>query len=180
MNPIELIKKSLRLNEEHLKLLVEDVPDSQMSIIPSKGIENHPAWTIGHLYDASEMSCEILGDKNTTPEAWIKVFRRTGPGDPRTPQADETLYPTKEALLKKYLESHKRQIDLLNDRSEEFLQEKMNWSFDTVFPTKLEVIHFMAAWHETNHISQLTVWRRAMDLPGCLKPLKLKFKAGLL
>jgi|GEM_PF-233078 len=174
MEVINLIEKSLHFNEEHLKLLVEDVSEEQMSICPAKGIENHPAWTIGHLCDASEMSCELLGDSNQMPEAWIEVFRRTGPGDSTIPPTDRKLYPSKEALLNKLIESHQRQIVLLKNAKPDLLQEKVDWSYSSMFSTKIELLHFMATWHEANHIAQITVWRRAMGLPPSLASLKGK------
>jgi hypothetical protein len=176
MEVIELIEKSLKFNEEHLKVLVDDIPDKQFATCPGKGIDNHPAWTIGHLFDASEMSCELLGDKNTMPKKWIKLFRRTGPGDPKIPSTNWKDYPGKEELLNRFCESHARQIKLLKNCSPDVLKEKISWSFDASFPTKIELLHFMATWHETGHISQITVWRRAMGLPSSLKPLKHKLK----
>ena len=172
MEIIQLIEKSLHFNEAHLKLLLEDIPDEQLATCPAKGIENHPAWTLGHLIDASEMSCKLLGDKNTIPTNWINLFRRTGPGDTTIPPSDWTLYPPKEELLTTFIDSHARQISLLKNCNNDLLQEKIDWSFKNSFPTKLELIYFMATWHETGHIAQITVWRRAMGLPPCLKVLK--------
>ena len=116
-----------------------------MSICPSKGIENHPAWAIGHFYDASEMSCEIMGDMNMVPIAWIDLFRRVRPGDSTISQTNPELYPTKKEILQKYCESHKRQINLLDSCSNTLLQQQINWSFESYFPPKIDIIHFMAS-----------------------------------
>ena len=171
-----IIEKTLRFNEEHIKVIVSDVSHEQMAICPAKGLENHPAWTIGHLFDASEMCCETLGGRNNLPDSWKDLFRRTGPGDPTLPSTDSKRYPEKTTLLEKYIGSHDRLLQLLHKTNETKLNEKVEWSFSTTFPTVIEVVHFMAAWHETHHISQLEAWRRGMNLKTCLRPLANKLK----
>ena len=172
-----IIEKSLRFNEGHLKLIVADLSHEQLTTCPAMGLENHPAWTIGHLFDASEMCCEMLGGKNNLSEEWQQLFRRTGPGDTTIPSSDASLYPDKNTLQENYIKSHDTLLQLLKQCDEEKLNQPIQWSFAASFPTVIEVIHFTAAWHETHHIAQLEAWRRGMGLKTCLRPLADGLKA---
>ena len=80
-------------NLEYAKKLVEDLNEEQMTTIPSTGLENHPAFTIGHLVSGSEMIAEELGAKFEMPDNWADLFLRKGPGDPRKPDHDKNKYP---------------------------------------------------------------------------------------
>ena len=76
-----------------------------MTVIPSNGLENHPAFTLGHLVSGSALLVEDLGEEFNMPDKWTELFLRKGPGDPRKPDPDKSKYPTKELLLAE-LEKH--------------------------------------------------------------------------
>jgi hypothetical protein len=56
-----------------------------MTIIPSNGLVNHPAFTLGHLISGSALLAEDLGAVFEMPDHWADLFLRKGPGDPRKP-----------------------------------------------------------------------------------------------
>lgn len=155
----------------YAKKLVEDVNDDQMTIMPSIGLENHPAWTIGHLVSGSALIAEDLGAKFEMPDNWADLFLRNGPGDPRKPDPDKSKYPSKELLLNELEHQHKKVKELLKKIDADKLNENTKWRFGDYMRTLLDVIHFMCINHEASHLGQLAAWRRAMNLPSALGAL---------
>ncbi|MBL0138208.1 MAG: hypothetical protein IPP86_06710 [Bacteroidetes bacterium] len=45
-----------------------------MTTIPSYGLENHPAFTLGHLVSKALYWREDLGDSFEMPEKWKELF----------------------------------------------------------------------------------------------------------
>lgn len=168
---VQTIIKQFDFNLAFAKKLVEDVSEEQMTIIPSKGLENHPAFTLGHLVSGSAMTVEDLGGEFKIPNGWKELFLRNGPGDPRLPKKDVT-YPTKQELLAELEKQHDLVKEYLLKATEEQLATPIKWRFDSYMPTLLDVVLFMCVNHEAMHLSQLSAWRRAMDLPTALGNLK--------
>ena len=155
----------------YAKKLVEDVNDDLMTIMPSSGLENHPAWTIGHLVSGSALLAEDLGAKFEMPDNWADLFLRKGPGDPRKPDPDKSKYPSKELLLNELEQQHNKVKELLKNVDEKQLNENIEWRFDNYMPTILDLISFMCINHEAMHLGQLAAWRRAMNLSSALGAL---------
>ena len=131
----ETIIKSYRFNLEYASKLVEDIDNDLMTVTPGKGLENHAAFTLGHLVSASALISKYLkGPYNIYPE-WEDLFKRKGPGDPKLPEKDSSLYPHKNELLDKLLEQHKIVEDLIIDLDDNRLNEPSQWRFDDHFPT---------------------------------------------
>lgn len=153
------------------KRLVEDLDESQMAITPCPGLENHPAFTLGHLANASALLQGRLGGKPDIPESWSAIFQRKGPGDPRLPTTETELYPDKKQLLAELERQHNQVIETLHTLNETQLKAEITWRFSSYFPTKLDLIQFMCVSHEAMHLGQLSAWRRAMLLPSALANL---------
>lgn len=170
MNTIELICKQFDFNLAYAKKLVEDLTEEQMVIIPSKGLENHPAFTLGHLATASAMTVEDLGGEYNVPEGWHDLFTRKGPGDPRLP--GNQPYPAKQELLGQLELQHNLVKETLINSTPEKLAEPLQWRFSAYMPTLLDEVAFMCINHEAMHLSQVSAWRRAMGLPSALGNLK--------
>ena len=153
------------------KGLVEDLEENQMAVTPCTGLENHPAFTLGHLASASALLLSRLGGKPDIPESWTTVFQRSGPGDPQLPTAEIELYPNKKQLLDEMERQHNLVIDTLLVLDEMKLKSEMSWRFSRYFPTTLDLIQFMCVSHEAMHLGQLSAWRRAMSLPSALATL---------
>ena len=86
-------------NLKYARALVADLSADQCTESGGAGLENHPAWTIGHLVSASDMLAEDLGLERDLPEGWRELFERRGPGDPRLPNAERNKYPSMAELL---------------------------------------------------------------------------------
>ena len=96
---LEHLIKQLEFNYIYLLDLVKDIEEKDMAFTPSKGLENHPTFTLGHLITAYGLTTKYLGGKYTVKKEWDDIFRRNGPGDPRFPTLDKNLYPTKNELI---------------------------------------------------------------------------------
>lgn len=158
-------------NLDYAKKLVEDISNDQMTIIPSNGLDNHPAFTIGHLVSGSALLAEDLGAKFEMPDNWTSLFLRKGPGDPRKPDVDRSKYPSKKLLINELEYQHIKVKDLLKNVDQNKLNENIKWRFSSYMPTLLDIITFMCINHEAMHLGQLAAWRRAMNLTSALGSL---------
>ncbi len=168
---IDIIVNQYDFNLDYAKKLVEDLNEDQMTTIPSKGLDNHPAFTIGHLISGSALMAEDLGAKFEMPDNWTDLFLRRGPGDPRKPDSNKNKYPSKQELINELEHQHNKVKDLLKKIDENKLNENLKWRFNSYMPTLLDIVYFMCINHEAMHLGQLAAWRRAMGLPSALAAL---------
>ena len=167
----ENIIKQYDFNLEYARILVHDLKADQMTVIPANGLENHPAFTLGHLVSGSALLAEDLGGEFEMPDKWADLFLRKGPGDPRKPDPDKSKYPSKELLLRELEDQHNKVKKLLKSNDEKGFSEKIKWRFSSYLPTLLDIIVFMCINHEAMHLGQLAAWRRAMGLSSALGTL---------
>lgn len=172
MGIVEIVIHHLDFNYRYASVLVSDVPESMMTSVPCRGLENHPAFTLGHLISAASMVVLDLGGVTSMPDDWRELFERNGPGDPRLPELDSEKYPSKDDLLRTLEQEHESIKKLLLAASNADLAEDVNWRFDKYFPNKIDAIYFMCATHAAMHLGQLAAWRRAMKLPSVLNSIK--------
>jgi hypothetical protein len=168
---IEYIIKQYHFNLEYARALVQDLTNDQMTVIPTNGLENHPAFTLGHLISGSALLAEDLGGEFEMPDKWADLFLRKGPGDPRKPDPDKSKYPSKHLLLRELEDQHNKVKNLLNNIDKKKLSENIKWRFSSYMPTLLDIIVFMCINHEAMHLGQLAAWRRAMGLNSALGTL---------
>ena len=165
---IETIIKQYDFNLAYAKSLIKDLSDDQMTTIPAKGLDNHPAWTIGHLVSGSADLARDLGAEFEMPDKWDEIFVRQGPGDPRKPDLDKKKYPSKQLLITELENQHNKVKRLLQDIEENKLNEPLTWRFSNFMPTLGDVVAFMCINHESMHLGQLAAWRRSMGLDSAL------------
>jgi uncharacterized damage-inducible protein DinB len=168
---ISEIIRQLEFNFAYAKRAVEDVPESQMAIKPSAGLDNHPAFTIGHLATAYANLMNNLTGEFILADGFKEIFLRTGPGDPTLPNPDAAAYPSKEKMLAEMDNQHKRLINYLLQIDEKKLNEKFDWRFSAYFPTYRDRILFLCVNHYAMHLGQLAAWRRAMGMSSALASL---------
>ena len=167
----DILIKSYRFNLEYAYELVRDVNADLLTKSGGAGMENHPAFTLGHLVTAAALTSKYLNGPFDLPEGWEGLFRRTGPGDPKRPELDEELYPDREQLLTELRRQHKLVEDLILDLHEERFTELAKWRFSKHMPTLGDLLYFMCITHESMHLGQLAGWRRAIGLPSALSKL---------
>ena len=166
------IIRQFDFNLAYAKKLVEDVTEEQMTIKPAAGLDNHPAFTLGHLVTACANLMNNLTGEFVVADGYKEIFLRKGPGDPTLPNPDASVYPSKTRLISELEKQHKRVIDLLLRMDHKKLSENFDWRFSSYFPTYLDRILFLCVNHYAMHLGQLAAWRRAMGLPSALGELK--------
>jgi hypothetical protein len=163
--------KAYKFNLLYAEELVADIDEKLMTKSPGAGLENHPAFTLGHLISGSAMMSEELGGPYEFKPEWEQLFRGKGPGDPRIPDTNPGLYPPKEELLAELTRQHKMVEDLIMKLDENKFMEPVQWRFDNHLPTLGDLVYFMCITHEAMHLSQLAAWRRAMGMPSAFAKL---------
>jgi len=164
----DLILKSYSFQLLYAGKLVDDVNEDQMAVSPAGGLENHPAFTLGHLVSAAALTSKYLGGPFELDPEWERLFRRKGPGDPILPEPDTALYPKKEELVAELTRQHALVEGLILGLEESRFGEEAKWRFDIYMPTLGDLLHFMCISHECMHLGQLAAWRRAMGMPSAL------------
>jgi hypothetical protein len=167
----EMVIRQYDFNLLYAKKLVEDLDPNQMTTSPSPGFENHPAFTLGHLVTGSAETVKDLGGAYSIPDNWNMLFLRTGPGDPKLPETDPDLYPSKNELIGELENQHSLVKKYFLEASDTLLSENTKWRFSSYMPTLYDIVCFMCINHEAMHLGQLSAWRRAMKLPSALKNL---------
>lgn len=166
---IRLILNQYQFNLKYAKALVNDLSETEMTMVPSKGFESHPAWTLGHLVTGAAFTVKYLGGELELDKHWEEIFGRKGPQDQRRPS--EKIYPSKNDILKELEKQHLKVESILKDLDESLLLEEKKWRFHSHMPTLCDLIQFMCISHENMHLGQLAAWRRAMDKPNVLDSL---------
>lgn len=161
----------LDFNLAYLKKSVEDVQEAQMTVKPGIGLDNHPAFTLGHLVTAYSNLMNNLTGEYILADGFKEIFLRSGPGDPTLPNPDAAAYPSKEKMIAELNIQHERLVDHLLRMDEKKLKENFEWRFSSYFPTYLDRIMFLCVNHYAMHLGQLAAWRRAMGFPSALAEL---------
>jgi hypothetical protein len=152
---------SFNYSIDFLKDQVADVSDLQLVTIP-EGATNHPAWTIGHLAVVLEMIGSVVGIPMSLPESWAKRFGR-GSGA----ESELDLYEAKHDALKVLDENRALVIEAVSKLTDDQLNAPFpDPSYRDVFPTVRHALTQVLIGHTAFHVGQVSVWRRAMGLPG--------------
>ena len=165
--------RSYAWNLLYAEALVADLSEEEWTSAGGAGLENHPAWIIGHLVSGADMLAASLGlERELSPE-WRELFDRRGPGDPRLPHDAAGDYPSREELLAELRRQHDRVTTAWRDAAREGrLDAPLEWRFGKDLPTVGDMAVFMAVTHEVMHLGQIACWRRARGLPSALASLR--------
>ncbi len=162
------LRRQYAWNLAYADALTRDVPPELWAVSGGPGLENHPAWTIGHLITGSALVLEGLGGAPGVPDAWTELFLRRGPGDPRRPDPDAAAYPDRATLMAALADLHARVDRRLAELEPAALQAAEEWRFDGWLPTQGDCLLFMLVSHEGVHLGQLGCWRRRFELPSAM------------
>ena len=135
------------------------------------GLENHPGFYTRTFSFCGCFNISVFKRAVRNRPQMEKLFRRKGPGDPRRPDTDISLYPTRMALLEELEKQHQIVDKLVHDLEIQRFSEQVTWRFDHYMPTLGQLLQFMCITHESMHLGQLAAWRRKMDLPSALAKL---------
>jgi hypothetical protein len=155
-------------NLAYARALTDDVGGELWARSGGPGLENHPAWTLGHLVTGSAIVAADLGLDPELRDGWRELFERRGPNDPRRPAEDGDLYPAKEDVLGELARVHGLVDAAVRGLGPDTLVEKPEWRFDGYLPTNADLLLFMLVAHENVHLGQLGCWRRRFGLPSAM------------
>ena len=152
---------SFNYSIDFLKEQVADVSDKDLVVIP-QGAANHPAWTIGHLTFVLGMIGTVVGIPMSLPESWAARF---GPGSVAESESD--LYEEKDVALKMLDEGRRQVNEAVSTLKDSDLDQPFpDPSYRDVFPSVRHALTQVLIGHTAFHVGQISVWRRAMGLPG--------------
>jgi hypothetical protein len=155
--------------------LLEDLTDEQMILRPG-GNMNHPSWILGHISIYYPVIPALLRGESFDDPADNPLFGFRGRG----PLPDIKVYGTKAAQVKRLTEGHESVAQsLLSATSEQLGQRPVLPRWAEVYPTVEFMLPDLLLHHESMHIGQLSIWRRAAGLPGVKMPSRPP-RAGLL
>ena len=158
----DLLVWSLSKARQQTLNLVADLDDEQMlqQFVPG---ENHPAWTLGHLFlgDCMILSALRVPNAPQMPKGWMEIY---APGNP--PSSDSRLYHSKEQLVQQLIETEKIRKEAISQLTDkDLVKPTSDPRFAVVQPTLGHTLHYLL-FHEGNHAGQLASWRKTRNLPS--------------
>lgn len=165
---LDPLLQQYRWNLAYAEALTHDVPEELWARGGGPGLENHPAWTVGHLITGSALVAADLGADPALPDNWRELFERRGPNDTRRPDMGDGLYPSRTELMPVLARMHRLVSKALRAAPESWFATEEAWRFDGYLPTNAATTLFMLVAHENVHLGQLGCWRRRFDLPSAM------------
>lgn len=141
--------------------LLDDLTDAQMLMRPG-GNMNHPAWILGHVCIYHPIVPALLRGDSFDDPADNPLYGFRGRGA----LSDPELYGCKEAQIQRFVDGHEAVAQALLSATPEQLSRRPNlarWSEH--YPTVEFMLPDLLLHHESCHIGQLSIWRRAAGLP---------------
>lgn len=155
--------------------LVADLSDEQFVLRPG-GSMNHPAWILGHLAMYHPVTRQLLAGEPVDDPKNDRLFGFAGQG----PVDDIRVYGGKEAIVSRFEKGHEDVAQaLLAAGPQAFRQAPSLERWAKVYPTVEFMLPDLLLHHESLHIGQISIWRRAAGLPGVTFPDRAP-RAGLL
>jgi hypothetical protein len=146
---------------DFLREQVADIDPADMAAQPG-GVVNHPAWVIGHLTYACQLLGRAIGLGKWLPDQWIQCF-----ASGTAPVGDANFYPSKEDLLSQLTEAQRRMSERIEQLDDSQLDAPFPVeSYRDVFPTIRHALTQVLIGHTAYHVGQVSVWRRAKNMPA--------------
>lgn len=141
--------------------LVADLSEEDMVAQPIRAVTmNHPAWILSHLNAYAPVVTGILYSE-PVEDPIDHPFGRSS-----TPLADRSAYPSRDELIRSFVDGYDQLVDALAIVPEASLAEPPpieRWL--ARFPTVGHLPVYFVAKHNAQHLGQLSAWRRAMGRP---------------
>jgi DinB family protein len=155
--------------------LVEDLTDAQMVLRPG-GNMNHPAWILGHVSLYHPATVAMLAGKPFDDPKNDVLFGFAGKG----PQDDVAAYGGKEKIVSRFRDGHEQVVQaLLSAKPSDFERKPSLERWAASYPTVEFMLPDLLVFHESIHIGQISIWRRAAGLKGVPFPDRTP-RAGLI
>ena len=159
----------------YAQALIADLTDEQFVLRPG-GSMNHPAWILGHVAMYHPVTVQLLAGKPVDDPKNDRLFGFAGVG----PIDDIKAYGSKQAMALRFEEGHEAVAQALLSAKPQALQQPPSlerWA--KVYPPVEFMLPDLLIHHESMHIGQISVWRRAAGLSGVPFPDRTP-RAGLL
>jgi hypothetical protein len=148
--------------------LLDDLTDQHMVLRPGRSM-NHPAWILGHVSAYHPVVVDLLAGR---PFADVKddvLYGFAGQG----PVDDVAAYGTKQSIVERFAEGHERVAQaLLAAKPEDFQRRPSLERWAQAYPTVEFMLPDLLLHHESLHIGQISIWRRAAGLPAVKLPAR--------
>jgi uncharacterized damage-inducible protein DinB len=142
--------------------LVADLTDEQFVTRPG-GNMNHPAWILGHVAAYHPVTIQLLAGEPVDDPKHDPLFGFAGQG----PVDNIAAYGSKQALVSRFETGHEQVAQaLLAAKPEAFKQSPSLERWAKMYPTVEFMLPDLLIFHESMHIGQISIWRRAAGLPG--------------
>ncbi len=146
--------------------LFADVTDEQMILRPG-GNMNHPAWILGHISAYHQVIQDLLSGRPVNDPKNDMRFGFAGHG----PLDDRSKYDSKQAMVDHYAAGHEQVAQsLLAAPPEAFTSKPTLERWAKLYPTVEFMLPDLLLHHESLHLGQLSIWRRAAGLPSVAIP----------
>lgn len=154
--------------------LLEDLTDEQMVLRPGDNM-NHPAWIVGHVAAYHPVVVQLLRGEPVDDPKDDPLFGFAGHG----PLDEIGPYGGKQTLIERFKAGHEQvALALLAAKPEDFMRPPSLHRWAKLFPTVEFMLPDLLIYHESMHIGQISIWRRAAGLPGVKMPSRA-IRAGL-
>jgi len=155
--------------------LVDDLSDAQMVLRPG-GNMNHPAWMLGHVSLYHPVTVQLLAGEPVVDPKNDRLFGFAGQG----PVDDILAYGSKRAIVSRFEEGHELVAQaLLAAKPQAFRRPPSLERWAKMYPTVEFMLPDLLLHHESLHIGQISIWRRAAGLKGVAFPDRTP-RSGLL
>ncbi len=149
-----------------LQKLVADLSDEQFVQRPG-GNMNHPAWIIGHLAMYHPVTLRLLAGEPVDDPKNDRLFGFAGDG----PVDDIKVYGSKQKIVSWFEEGHENVAQaLLAAEPQAFKRSPSLERWAKMYPTVEFMLPDLLLHHESLHIGQIGIWRRAAGLPAVASP----------
>jgi hypothetical protein len=151
----------------YLTLLVEDIPEERLSTQPT-GMKNHPAWQLAHLVAVQDRLVQMAGGKSTLGENWWQKYGRGS-----TPAPQDAPHHNKKELLQMLDERRGEYVKLFTNLGSDELAKKPGMpNVNPIFTSHGMFLTFIMLTHESTHLGQLAMWRKAMGMSEALSKMQ--------
>jgi hypothetical protein len=136
-------------------------------VLRPAGAMNHPAWIVGHVSIYHPIVVKLLAGESFADAKDDPKFGFAGKG----PVDDRAAYDDKATILKRFADGHEAVAQaLLKAKPANFQRPPSLARWAEQYPTVEFMLPDLLLHHESLHIGQLSIWRRAAGLPGVKIP----------
>ena len=141
--------------------LLKDITDEQFIERPG-GNMNHPAWIIGHLAAYHPVVIALLKGAQFDDPKDDPLYGFAGHG----PQDALEANVSKQTVVDRFAAGHEMVAEaLLGALPEDFNRQPSLPRWANCFPSVQFMLPDLLIFHESMHIGQISMWRRAIGLP---------------